>query len=119
MTTLFDRGGVEKPHYSLNATPLTAWVKVTGSASGGGKYTGAILGAPTADIAATGDLTEAEVGAGSVVCRIVNTREVGASTHDLAAAAYLPLVFHGRLVRVNTDNVPVFAIDGAQQEDCS
>jgi hypothetical protein len=93
-------------------------VKITGNASGGGKYTGTLWDTPTANIPATGDLTEAEVGVAGTAIRIVNTREVGESTHDLASASFLPLIFVGYFLRTAEDGVPVYAIDGRQSELC-
>lgn len=94
-------------------------VKITGTASGGGKYTGVIWSPPTVNIPATGDLTEAEVGVtSSSVVRVVNTTEVGKSTHDLASTGYLPLIFPATLLKTADDGVPVYAIVGFQVYDC-
>lgn len=98
----------------------TATVKITGNAAGGGKYTGYLVKLPTVNIPATGNLTEAEVALVEVnVVRIVNRREVGKSTHDLAASGFLPLIFDAVFLKTADDGVAVYAIDGAQQEDCA
>jgi hypothetical protein len=97
-------------------------VKITGSASGGGKYVGQLLHPVLrdTDIPAAGDLTEAEIRGGDLEeIRIINSREVGKSTHDLASSAFLPLIFIGTFIKVADDGVAVYMIDGAQQEDCS
>ncbi len=94
-------------------------VKVTGSASGGGKYSGVLWTTPTSNIAATGNLSEGEVGVSGDAVRIVNVREVGKSTHDLASSGFLPLIFPAVFLKVADDGVPVYAIDGLQWEDCA
>ncbi len=96
-------------------------VKITDPESGGGKYAGYILRPPTTAATASGDLTEAEIGVvtDATNCLILNTREVGKSTHDLASSGYLPLVFPGRIVGVTAEGKPIVVIDGAQQKDCS
>lgn len=103
-------------------------VKITGTEVGGGKYTGNLLWLdvdPATDIPATGNLTEAELGgvkvddAGNpIVIRIVNSREVGKSTHDLAASGYLPLIVPAVFLKTASDGVPVYMVDVIQQEDC-
>src|SRR5688500_8962620 len=78
-------------------------VRITGNESGGGKYTGTLWTPPASDVAATGNLTEAECGVAGVTVRVINLREVGLATHDLASASFLPLIFPGVVRRVNAD----------------
>lgn len=108
---------VEQPR----ARPRTALVKVTGNASGGGKYTGTYWDPPAVGAAASGNLTEAELGTASPdpAIRILNVREVGLATHDLSNAGFLPLVFVGEYRGVAADGVHVYVIDGRQSEDCT
>ncbi len=94
-------------------------VKITGSASGGGKYTGVTWDRPTVNIPATGNLTEAELGISGTTIRILNSREVALATHDLASAAFLPLLFIGFFRKIADDGVPVYVIDGQQWENCT
>jgi hypothetical protein len=98
-------------------------VKITGSATGGGKYNGRILTArgTTADVATTGDLAESEIGTPAAAddALVLNTREVGKTTHDLSSSTYLPLIFIGQVVQTNSDGKRVVAIDGMQWEDCT
>lgn len=96
--------------------------KLSSDASGGGKYNGKSRTAlPTADIAATGTLAESNLGTFSATEDVLalNTREVGASTHDLDAAGFLPLVFVGWLIRTNADGTKVVEFDGLQTEACT
>lgn len=93
-------------------------VKISGSASGGGKYNGNLWKNPTS-VSASGNLSEADLGTSGNSCLILNVREVGKSTHDLASSAFLPLIFPGQLVCTNSDGTPVVVIDGFQWEDCT
>ena len=106
---------VERPHRAL----AMANIKITGSASGGGKYTGVIWNPPATAAAATGNLTEAEVGTSGEVIRVVNTREVGQTTHDLSSSGYLPLLAVGYFTGVAADGVKVYSVDVRQHEDCT
>lgn len=94
-------------------------VKVTGSASGGGKYTGTLWTPPTSDVASTGDLAESELGTAGASVLILNRREVGKTGHILASSGYLPLVFEAVYLRTNSDGTEVYSIDGAQHKDCA
>jgi hypothetical protein len=95
-------------------------VKVTGSATGGGKYNGKLLTAPASLTTATGNLAESDLGTvpGSDDALVLNCREVGQTTHDLSSSSYLPLVFAGELLGVNSDGKYVVAIDGYQWKAC-
>lgn len=105
------------------------FVKITGAAAGGGKYTANIWVPPTTtqDIAATGNLTEAELGSaltdsdGNVaVVRVVNCNEVGQSTHDLTNASNSnQKVFIALFIKYANDGIPVYAINGFWWENCS
>lgn len=94
-------------------------VKPTAAGSGGGKYTGNIWTPPTSDISASGTLVESDIGTAGTSCIILNTREVGKTTHDIAFSGFLPLIFPGRIIHINADGTPVVAIDGNQWEDCT
>lgn len=98
--------------------PDLVLVKITGDASGGGKYDGKVLTRPVADVPDTGNLSEAELGAipGSNDALVLNVREVGQSTHDLDDSGFLPLIFIGVRRQVNTDGMQVIAIDGRQSD---
>lgn len=99
--------------------PSTILVKITGNATGGGKYTGIVFTTPAAMAVETGDLSEADLGqASGQVALILNVREVGKTTHDLTAGDYLPLVFVGKKLGVNASGSVVVAVDVVQQEDC-
>lgn len=102
-----------------NAGLTSVQVKITGNATGGGKYVGRLVkGSSTAnDI---DNLTEADLGtaSGSEDCLILNRREVGSAGHDLEATGYLPVVFDGRPIGYTTDGKLIVTIDGGQQEDC-
>lgn len=93
-------------------------VKITGNATGGGKYTGTIWKMGSGDVATTGNLAEGDLGTTGDSCLILNVREVGQSTHDLQSSSYLPLIVPAVLVRVNADGTKVFAINTDQWEDC-
>lgn len=118
---VYDSADVQTKRWVFSVQPeYTRLVQVTGSASGGGKYTGSLLARPASDIPAAGNLSAAEVTSGTIeTIRIVNTREVGQSTHDLASASFLPLVFVGVYLKTANDGVAVYAIDGQQWENCS
>jgi len=113
------RGRRRRHHAPAQSAPVL--VTVTGSASGGGKYTGKTLAAPAAMAAATGNLAETDLGvvADANDALVLNVREVGKSTHDLASTGFLPLVFIGKKIGVNADGKQVIVIDGLQQEDCA
>lgn len=95
-------------------------VKITGNAAGGGKYTGRILRAADGDVTASTNVSEASFGniPGADDALVINSREVGKSTHDIGASGALPLIFLGLLVQTNSDGKIVVAIDGAQWKDC-
>jgi len=95
-------------------------VKVTSTASGGGKYNGKLV-TGTSDATASGDLSEDDIGtvAGSENALVLNTPEVGKSTHDLEASGFLPLIFLGVRVGTTDDGDAIIVIDGQQWEDCT
>lgn len=104
------------------------FVKITGSAAGGGKYTANIWVRPDfdADIPATGNLSEAELGSvlkdsdgNTIVVRVVNVREVGKSTHDLESSGYLPLIMPATFLKYANDGVAVYVVNVIQQKDCT
>lgn len=118
---VYDAGSPQTMRWVFTHPPeYRQLVKITGSASGGGKYTGVRWTRPTTGAAATGNLTEAELGTTAVTAiRVLNTREVGLATHDLASASFLPLIFPAEFRGIAADGAEVWAIDGAQQEDCT
>lgn len=92
-------------------------LRVTGNETGGGKYTAVILDAPASDVAATGDLSAADMGVAGETVRFCNGYEVGASTHDLSSSVKsveIPAVYR----RTNSDGVKVYASALVQTEDC-
>jgi hypothetical protein len=97
------------------------WVKVTGAASGGGKYNGKIFTAPTTTPAATGNLAESDIGVlpTSDDCLIFNTPEIGKSTHDLTNGTPVISVFPGAMRGSTTDGLPVVVIYAIDIEACT
>ncbi len=95
-------------------------VKITGSASGGGKYTGRIF-TGSSSASGTGTLAETDLGTDPATenALILNSREVGQSTHDLASASFLPLLFLGMNIGTTTTGLTIVMIDGAQWENCT
>lgn len=69
---------------------LTVLVKITGNASGGGKYNGRILTKPTTTAAATGTLVIADVGVvpSADNALILNEEEIDLLTHWLKTNSY-------------------------------
>jgi hypothetical protein len=108
----------DTPAPFLVPAELAVAAKVTRSATGGGKYNGNLFNRPTSDISPDTDLSEADLGTAGQACLILNTQEVGKSTHDLASGGFLPLIFIGLLIHTNSDGMPVVLIDGDQWEDC-
>jgi len=93
--------------------------KVTSNASGGGKYNGKVVyGASSAS--ASGNLAESDFGTvhTSETILALNVREVGKSTHDVSSSTYLPLVFLGIVIGLNTSGSIIVAFDGMQWQDC-
>jgi hypothetical protein len=98
----------------------TTLVKVISAASGGGKYIGRIWMADAAgdDVALTGDLTEAELGDEDVTTGdilILNTSEVGESTHALTDGTPKTKIFIAHELSVVSDEATpkrVFVIPG-------
>lgn len=110
------RPGVPHP-----STP-SVLVKITGDASGGGKYNGKILTPPTSAFTATGTLAESEIGVVPTAdnALVFNLQEVGKNTHDIdTAGGFVPLVFIGIVIGATTAGLRVVVIDGSQWEDCS
>jgi hypothetical protein len=98
----------------LGVLPGVVVVKVTGSESGGGKYTGRVLawgGAP----AVTGDLAESDVGGVPAAddALIENLNEVGQSTHTLTDASNTyEKLFLGSVRGITDDGRWAVAING-------
>lgn len=98
-------------------------VKITGNATGGGKYLGKIFRLTrTADIAQTGNLAEAEIGtlpsANDAI--VVNLTELGLSTHDLTNGTPKVTVYLGKVYHINSaDPKYVVVIGGFDWEACT
>lgn len=107
------------PPPRVGQRPNSGAIRITSEATGGGKYNGTLLAAASSAIALTGNVSLGSTGESVLV---LNTREEGASTHDLDVSGdYQPTVFIGVYVG-QSDESPsrrVFAIDGVQQEDCT
>ena len=109
-----ERGGAAKPGKDVT-------VRITGAAAGGGKYEGVILFPPAGDVAATGNLSAADVGDATDApeCLILNLNERGAATHWLTDAAHTNQEdFIGRIVQTNSDGVIVVEINGLWAKTC-
>ncbi len=110
--------------FALSCPELSAivWVKVTGNATGGGKYNGKIVtrGATAPDLS-TG-LAEGDFGTipSANNCYILNSAEVGKSTHDLTSGTPIATMFPGvRTGQNHTDGLPFIRINGNDWEACA
>ena len=99
------------------------WIRPTSNHACFGTYNADIVKPPAAEgdlpsgaVLLTTDLYDAT---DAVQCVAMNVRELGASTHDVEFAGFLPTVFLAEIVHVNADGTPVCRFDGAQHEDCS
>jgi hypothetical protein len=107
---------------SLEAPQAIVWVKVTGNASGGGKYTGRILTTGAARPTLTGNVAENDFGKVPTAddCYILNAAEVGQSTHDLTFASVITKMFPGMHTGyTHTDGKPFIRISGVDWETCA
>jgi hypothetical protein len=90
-------------------------VKITGNATGGGKYTGRTISAATSDVSNSSDLAEGDLGtvASADNCLILNTGEIGESTHDLTDSdSDDGNLYHvGAIIRTNSDGTVVVQIN--------
>jgi hypothetical protein len=102
--------------------PVQYIVKVTGNASGGGKYTGVLMyQTATGTIPVTGNLAETEIGAVQAVpVTILNLAEQGLATHRLTTGTpqnkHYPAI---RSSRRASDDTIVFLINAVDVEVCS
>lgn len=90
-------------------------IRVAGNASGGGKYTGYTVAAPSSAIAATGNLADTDLGANtSTAVLIVNAAEAGQSTHVLTVAPVTQKTFIAFYLGMSGDAtpIPVYMING-------
>jgi hypothetical protein len=113
--------GAENRHYVFHEVPKYI-VKVTGDASGGGKYTGVLMyQTATGTIPVTGNLSETEIGAvQAVTVTVLNIPELGAATHDLTSGTPKNKYFHAiRSPRRASDDTIVFIINGLDWEACT
>jgi hypothetical protein len=107
---------------STTQTLRSVIVKVTGAASGGGKYNGQIVNAyPTSDVSASGNLASSDIGttSGSTDTLVLNMQEMGLATHDLTSGTPVATYFIGVLVRTNADGTYVVAINGLDTAACT
>lgn len=97
------------------------WVVLTGSATKNATYTGHAFTTSLVsgfDATASGTVAQTDVGsAGSSTVYLVNVREIGQSTNDLATG-FLPLLFRGTPIGTAVDGKAVYLIDGLQWENC-
>ncbi len=102
-------------------------VKVTGNAVGGGKYTGTVWADPTPTNPVTpfptaGNLAEVDIGQAGDAVLIVNTSEIGLSTHDLTTGTPRIKIFPAHRSPRMSDEVPpkpVYVIFGLDIETCT
>jgi hypothetical protein len=98
------------------------WVKITGNATGGGKYNGkSYTHDGTSDVAATGNVSESELGtlASADDCLVLNFAEEGETTHDLTAGTPEIDTFLCHWYRTNSDGKKVCAVVAYDRETCS
>ncbi len=95
-------------------------VRVAAAASGGGKYTGYLVGRPTAAIALTGNLADSDLGANGTAVVIMNAAEAGLATHDLTAGTPTQKTFLAVHIGISdeTPAKPVYQINGFDPGDC-
>jgi len=95
-------------------------VKVTGNASGGGKYTGRILLPTESDVSASGDMGDSELGILPAAdnALVLNLQERALSTHALTTGSHDVNHFIGRVERINSDGTYVVHINGIPPYDC-
>lgn len=119
--------------YSDDDPPVPRWliqtsgiggverVRVLGNASGGGKYSGAIVQIPVAAISQAGDLVDSDLGSNSISVLILNAAEVGQSTHDLTADTQIQKTFIAVYLGMSADDPsqPVYQINGFDWAECS
>lgn len=115
-----DLRGRERPR--RERTSSVVWVKVTGNASGGGKYNGRIITERAASVPTlTGNVAEIDFGVIPPAddCYILNSSEVGKSTHDLTAGTPVTKMFVGiRTGHLHTDGKPFIRIAGFDWLNC-
>lgn len=99
----------------------TVLVKVTSAASGGGCYNGRVFDPPATLVAGTATLAESHMGTepGADNAIVMNSAEVGKTTHDLTNGTPVAKVFVGVLLGVNTNGRQLVAINGVDWEDCA
>lgn len=102
-----------------------ALVRITGNATGGGKYIGIVLNPPFANtISASGNLIADDIGytAGAEEVLILNTAEVGQNTHDITFTMNRVNTFPAVLLpgKLSDDDPPkrVFVIFGFDVGGC-
>lgn len=98
------------------------WVKITANETGGGKYQGkSYTHDGTADVAATGNVAESELGtvSATVDCRVLNFAEEGETTHDLTAGTVENDTFLCHWYRTNSDGIKVCAVVAFDRQTCT
>jgi hypothetical protein len=104
---------VEREGYQRGRSPglpragTAVVVKVLSNASGAGIYNGQLWRPPTADVSTSSNLTGAMLGVAGPACIVCNAKEIGASTHTIAANTFLV----GHLVRINADGKLVVVVE--------
>jgi hypothetical protein len=113
------QGAVRKKIFPAGTSAFIR-VRVTGNATGGGKYVGHVVNAP-ASIAVTGNLADSDLGTNQTdEIVIINAAEVGQSTHDLTAATVRQKTFLATFLCMTTEATPrrAYMINGFDIEDC-
>lgn len=101
---------------------VAVWVKVTGDATGGGKYNGRIVTRGAAAPNLSSNLSEADLGTlpSNDNCYVFNAAEVGKTTHDLTAGTPVARMFPGIYTGyAHTDGRPFIRISGYDWVECA
>ncbi len=99
-----------------------ALVKILTAASGGGKYNGVLLRTTNTPAPATGTLAETDFGTIDTTanCLVLNSAEVGKSTHDLTTGTPVSKIFVGVLLpHRSTTGLYVVGLNGIDWENCT
>ena len=100
---------------------IAIWVKITGDATGGGKYNGkSYANTISSDVSASGNVSESELGtlAASDDCLVLNFAEEGETTHDLTAGTPENDTFLCHWYYTNSDHKKVCAVVAYDRETC-
>jgi hypothetical protein len=122
-TKAYERQPVDMrgPRVPLRIPSSVVLVKVTGNASGGGKYLGRIVKDTGSPATETGNLAETDFGELPATdnALILNAQEVGKSTHDLTTGTPVSKIHVGMIRGKTSDDKIIVAINGDDWEACS